>query len=414
MTTLTLGKGFRKLLASDDFLISTPKYLTIQYVTKNGDYLKKQYRDTEEVIIKNIKTISAANYGKGHTKIDVKDILIEMIKLEEKVGEINTVNKLFEDFCDVFIKIICPRCYNSIKKCNNNPHNNGYINLLIRNVNYNYIELLIEGISKCFIAYLINKDTIINNKNNRWIECFSHIVMSVKPSNYDEHYNKSEIIHNYYTTNVFSDNDDFTKLESKMKKSTKLYLEIFYKYMYPALKYFFNHRNEIFVRHGLEKDTSNYSKTMIYPPNDDNSGWRIHKVTNNRNTYVPTCFPAYAIEIDKFPFKNCSSHSQKEIYGNVKGYININKYKQMGGLVHFRYEKNNDIMSRDHLFGESQIDIQKWVFTYKMKSHESLKKEIKSAVRSIISSNLPLVCEDHLVKFNLICELLINKFIILH
>lgn len=409
MTTLTFEKGFGGLLAPSDFLNGITKYLTIKFITKNGTYLKKQYRDNEGFILKNIKTITSANFGKGDNKIDVKDKLNEMIHFEEIAEEINNINKLFDDFCDVFIKIICPGSYNSINK----NDNSGYINLLMRNVNRNYLELLIEGLSKCFISYLINNDTIINNKNNRWIECFFHVLLSLKPVNYDEHYNKSEIIHNYYTRNDVFDKDNFTKLESRMKKSTKMYLKIFYNHMYPALKYFFNHRNEIFICHGLEKDTSNYSEFMIYPPNNEKSGWRIHKITTNENRYEPTCFPAYAIEVDKFPFKNCAFHSQKEIYGCVKGYINMSNYKRSGGVVHFRYE-NNNVMSRDHLFGESQISVQKWVFTYKMKSPERLNKEIKSAVRSIVYSKLPIIAEDYLVKFNLICEYLINKFIILH
>lgn len=414
MTTLTFDKDFSSLLVPPDFLHGVPKYLTLQFITKTGEYLKKQYRDSESFTLKNIEKITIANFGKGSDKIDVTDKLNDMIILEKMTQETNKINKIFEDFCDIFIKIICPRCYNNIKKSDDNPHNSGYINLLMRNVDINYLETLIDGISKCFVAYLINSDTIINNKNSRWIECFSHILLSIKTIQFDEHYIKTNIIHDYYTKKDVHTQQVFTKLESKMKKSTKMYLAIFYNHMYPALKYFFKNRNNIFVRHGLEKNTSQYSETMVYPPNDDKSGWRIHKVTNSRSEYEPTCFPSYAIEVDKFPFTNCAAHSPKEIYGNVKGFITMNDYKKSGGKIHFRYEKNDNIMSRDHLFGESQIDVKSWVFTYKMKSSDSLKKEIKSAVRSILYSKLPIIAEDHLVKFNLICELLINKFIILH
>ena len=51
----------------------------------------------------------------------------------------------------------------------------------------------------------------------------------------------------------------------------------------------------------------------------------------------------------------------KEIYGNVKGFISRTSFKQNGGVIHIRYDKDDNIMAREHLFAESDIDIKQWV-----------------------------------------------------
>ena len=426
MVVLKMEKGFGKHIAPEGFLKNQPKYLTLHIISVTNESIKKTFNDSEPKVIKNIKKIKSASYGKGDNKLDVTDKIREMIALETNVDDFNRVNKDFADFCLVFMNVLCPRCYNTHTKksdsqSTNNLHNCGYINFLMRSTSSEYYPHLFDGIIKCFVAYLIEK-----HNTKRWIEIFSHILLAKKGVKCPQYINDKCIeIHTFFlsnklicnpSTNNYLTNSFLERLDNSIRNK----LELFYSHIYPVLKYFYTNKTQIFIRHGLEKNTNDYSANMIYPHNDVKHGWRIHKVTDAYGSHgsygsdKPTVYPAYAIETDKYPFKNCGEHSSKEIYGCVKGYITQNDYKRCGGIIHFRYENNNTIMSRDHLFGESEITINKWVFTYKMKTPERLKKEVKKAVKSLLNCKIPLAAEDYLEQFNIISELILNKFIILH
>lgn len=420
MVTLKLEKGFGKRLASEEFMKNKKKELTLHLITDSNEHTKKVFDDSETKVIKNVKKIKKATYGKGDSKLDVTDKIDDILKVEIAVDILNKVNKDLMDFFLVFMNVLCPRCYNSTKKnmsgslsdsTSKNLHNCGYINFLMKSTHPNYLQYLFDGIIKCFLAYLIGK-----NKVKRWIEVFTHILLSIQGNKCpSDIYTASQEIHAYYISGGERNGPHISSDAIKhCDNSSKDKLNIFYAHIYPALKYFYLNQRQVFIRHGLEKNTGDYRNPMVYPHNDVNHGWRIHKITGIDGKNRPTVFPAYAIEIDNYPFKKCSLHSSKEIYGCVKGYITQNDYKKYGGIIHFRYENNNTVMSRDHLFGESEIGLDKWVFTYKTKSPEHLKKEIKAAVKSLMQANSAILAEDYLENFSIISELILNKFIILH
>ena len=421
MVTLKLEKGFGNYLANEDFLKNKPKYLTLDIINANNETTKKIIRNDETKIIKNIKKIMRATYGKGNDKLDVLDKINILLKIESSYEIFNKVNLDFSDFCQVYMNILCPRCYNDSKHYSlnsssksSNPHNSGYVNLLISRTSSDYFPNLFDGILSCFVAYLIKKKEI-----KKWDKLFSHILLSSKDEkdlhNISDIYEQAIKIHQIYISNkdqivIKEGNEILNKLNNSIKDK----LDIFYNHVYPGLKYFYTHQSQIFVRHGLEKNTCDYRKNMIYPPNDEKHGWRIHKITDKNGSSKLIEPLAYAIEVDRFPFKNCASHSSKEIYGCIKGYITQNDYKKYGGTIHFRYENNNTIMSRDHLFGKSEINSVHWIFTYKIKPPDHLKYEVKKSVKSMLQANISILSEDYLDIFNLVTQIIINKFIILH
>jgi hypothetical protein len=417
MSRLILNKNFGNLLASKDFLPDSVKVLSLRIHSKKGHIIKKQVNETDKLTIIDIKTVESATFGKDDVKIDVLEKINYIISIETSIESLKTLNKLFISFCKAFLKVLCPRCYIKENKVNGiNPHNTGKLNLLFLNCHPSYFNNIFDGMIKCFIAFLINEDqNIIPDKKGRWIETFAHIVSDIKENASEKqlHFVYSNIIHNYFTGKLTS-NNAYQNIEQKMKEDTSKKIKTFYTYMYPALKYFNEHKKDIFIRHGLEKNCDNYSKNMTYPPNDNNNGWRIHKVTNAQNKNISTALPAYPIEFDSLPLRRCSSHSVKEIYGNVKGFIARTSFKQNGGVIHIRYDKDDNIMAREHLFAESDIDIKQWVFTYKHNCHDSVKDQVKTSIRAIIMSNIPLVSEEVVSNLFSNLELLTNKFIMLH
>ena len=86
----------------------------------------------------------------------------------------------------------------------------------------------------------------------------------------------------------------------------------------------------------------------------------------------------------------------------------------MGGKVHIRYEKSNDVMPRDHLFAESNINIKHWVFTYRNSNDSKLKPLIKNAVSKLTDENIPVLYENIIHSYNLVMNLISYKFILLH
>ena len=419
MSTLKLSKNFGNLLVDDSFLPNHEKTLLLRIQSKKGHLVKKSYKESEKVNITDIKSVETATFGTNNEKKDVLNKINYYISLEEKTNQFVKLNKLFISFCKTYLKVLCPRCYikqNSVSGLN--PHNSGFINLLLLNCPPESYNKLFDGLIKCFIAFLINEDqNLIPEKKGRWIETFAYIVTNIYDANENnKHIKYSNCIHDFYTGkhNEMEYMAKYKNIEQKMKPSTMNAVKTFYAYIYPALRYFNDNKNDIFIRHGLEKDTDNYNENMVFPPNNSDSGWRIHKVTNAQNQHVATRLPAYPIEFDKLPLNVCSRHSANEIYGNVKGFIARSIFGKFGGKIHIRYDKNENTMAREHLFAESAISVKSWVFTYRDNYKDSLKNEVKGAIRSIIVNKLPLIADNGLELFMNILDTTMNKFIMLH
>lgn len=416
MDEIYLDKDFGYLLNEavqyDDKNI---RYLFIKGKSKDGHFIKKKGKETEKFTLKNIKNIDSAIFGtKENNSIDVTDKLKLIIKEKYIKSKFYHVNESFLTFCNSFLKVLCPRCYNAYAKAKLNPHNHGYFNMCFLTSPKETWNHLFDGFIKCFIAFSINNDkSLISKKKERFIECFSDILVNVNKNNLP-HFEISNSIYRAFVNNSKLDQTKFKEYENKIKLSTLASIKILFQYIFPSLKYFHENRDKIFIRHGLEKKTNDYEKNMIFPPNDEKHGWRINKVTNILGKTVPSTLPAYPIEVDKLPLTHCAAHSNKEIYGNVKGFISANDFKKLGGKIHIRYEKNDNVMPRDHFFAESNINLKHWVFTYRNSNENKLKKEIRQAVSKMIEQEIPVMYENIIISYSSVMDLITYKFILLH
>lgn len=412
--TLSLPNNFTFPLSS--FLNDTGEskmYLYLEYISTNNNLEKKKIPNKEFVKIKNIKRIKSAFFGVN--KSDSLNVISDVMSLLENERQLETVKKLskkFECFCMLFLHILSPRCYNAIINDSSSPsppHNSGYINIIMKLTDNAHHDKLFDQLIKCFIFYLIYPKCI-TIKEKELCDLLTHMLLSNNTHEIPL-YGDANKIHNYLVNG--EDEEMFKHVTQSQKESNMILINIFYKHLYPALKYFHTHKNDVFIRHGLEKNTYKYDNQSIFPPNDVNFGWRINKVSNEVDDYIVPHTAAYPIEADKYPFVGPSMHSSNEIYGNVKGYIASNVFKQAGGKIHCRYEKSNTLMARDHLFAESEIHINNWVFTYNIDHPENKTKYIKMALRSMLIGQIPFIADENLKIFNKIYEIIENKFILL-
>jgi hypothetical protein len=389
-------------------------YLWTRGKVKDGHLFKKKVKTTEKYSQKNIKFVEEVKYGYDENEaIDVLDLFMKYKENYSIAQNFTKNNEKFFHFCNTLLKVICPRCYNSYAHTKLNPHNHGYMNMRIMESPTQTWLHIFHGIMKCFIAYVINDDkNIIKKKRERFIECFSDIIVNKNHSNLP-HFTASNTIYNYYM-NIKDCSGDYKALERKMKTTTVITIKTVFKYHYPVLKYLYENKTSIFLRHGLEKRTDDYSKNMVFPPNDDKHGWRIHNITTKTGSTFPSALPTYPIEVDSLPFKRCASHSSKEIYGNVKGFISFPNFKKLGGKIHMRYEKEDTVMPRDHLFAESKIHISNWIFTYRKNNDPSVKDAIKKAVSALVQEGIPVIDEAIIPNFTHVLDAISNKFILLH
>lgn len=388
-------------------------YLYLEYISTNNNLEKKKIPNKEFVKITNIKRIKSAFFGINKmNSLDVINDVMTLMEYEQQLETVKKLSKKFESFCMLFLHILSPRCYNTIiddGKPPSSPHNSGYINIIMKLTDSVHHDKLFDQLIKCFIFYLIYPKCI-TIKEKEVCNLLTHILLS---NNTDEIplYANTNIIHNYMVNGEGP--EMFKNVTQSQKESSIILINIFYKHLYPALKYFHTHKNNVFIRHGLEKNTYKYDKQSIFPPNNDSFGWRINKVSNGEDDYIVPHTAAYPIEADKYPFVGPSMHSANEIYGNVKGYIASNVFKQAGGQIHCRYEKSNPLMARDHLFAESEIHINHWVFTYNIDHPENKTRYIKMALRSMLIGQIPFIADENLKFFNKIYEIIENKFILL-
>lgn len=416
MSEIVIEKNFNKIFdPNENFSDSKNKcFLWVRCKVKDGHIVKKKVRSNERFTLKNIKLIEEAKYGYDvENSIDVLDKFLQYKENYNIAQNFTKNNENFFHFCNTLLKVICPRCYNAYAHTKLNPHNHGYMNMRIMEAPQQSGVHIFHGIIKCYIAFVINEDkNIIIKKKERFIECFSDLIVNKNHSSLP-HFKIANTIFNYFMQ-INRDNGEYQALEKKMKSSTLLTIKTFFTFNYPVLKYLYENKSSIFIRHGLEKKTDDYAVNMVFPSNDDKHGWRIHNITTKDGRQLPSMLPAYPIEVDYLPFKRCASHSSKEIYGNVKGFISHNHFKKLGGKIHIRYEKDDNIMPRDHLFAESKINIKNWIFTYKKNNDPSVKEQIKKAINALVREQIPLIDETIIPNFMHVLESIVTKFILLH
>ena len=123
--------------------------------------------------------------------------------------------------------------------------------------------------------------------------------------------------------------DRYYKLYDNLSKQQKNTIERFYNIIRPSLFYFYNNRNEIFIRHGLEY-INKCDVNGLFPPNK--SFLAVDKLNS------------YPIEIDRVPFGYmttdtnqqkgfCSNHGRKMEFNKIKGFITYKEFINNGGKI---------------------------------------------------------------------------------
>lgn len=166
------------------------------------------------------------------------------------------------------------------------------------------------------------------------------------------------------------------KHEILLNKENKEILDIFYNVLRPSLLYLFENRQKVFVRHGIE-NIHNTSISDKYPFANSYSDVKEHTCYYKKKQEVLVSDVKdsdlyYPIETGKLPFadyywkdseeihgSNCINHDKHHNWNMLKGVISLQDLKKNGGKI---VSTNH----RDHLYAESNIDTDKWVFIHKV------------------------------------------------
>ncbi len=181
-------------------------------------------------------------------------------------------------------------------------------------------------------------------------------------------------------------------------------IEQFYTKIRPSLEYFYKNRNELFIRHGLEK-LEKADINSIFPP--ENSWGQIRELP-----HVEDHKKSYPIETDRIPFGYlgqetnrqmgfCSNHGECNNYNNVKGYITYKEFKSNGGKI-----VNTKI--RDHLYATSNMSINKWNFIY-----QNIDEDNKQKV-ALEKNNINIISKAILCEFFTFIKLFQDRFVVLN
>jgi len=175
-------------------------------------------------------------------------------------------------------------------------------------------------------------------------------------------------------------------------------LGFFYQKIRPALKYLYQNRNKIFIRHGLEMpERRDWQIDAMYPPN---------------NSYLELS-AGYAIEVDQPPFDgakkgnrqrgHCSNHDDESPWNQIKGFISFDDFLRLGGKI-------VDSKRRDHLYATSDISIDNWTFL-----HRDLPRCRQSEFESL--SNLDdvfIIHQDTVSLFFVLIKLVTTKLVVIN
>jgi len=158
--------------------------------------------------------------------------------------------------------------------------------------------------------------------------------------------------------------------------------------LYKTLIYFYKNKDQVFIRHGLEKiKKSDYNIHSIFPPKNS-----YHDINKEMNL-----IDHYAIELDKVPFNYCSNHGHA--YGSpwyyIAGYIAL---KDFVGTTKLSQD-------RDHFYATSNLKANNWVFVLNdFDSNIDLNSDISRTdlvrnVEQIQNSGLRYINKNVLQKF---------------
>jgi hypothetical protein len=337
----------------------------------------------------------------------------------------------FNNFLNLFTHYICARCF----LFKNYGHHKGWINDCFQPKNEisktfyeNYFDDLehgfFHGLSCCYIIYLLHGEhhsDFANVKSNIKLEkIFGSALLhdflrcngfayeihdrelinffpNLLPETYvhanppcefsSSHFVKADRLELQRFADYKSWVDDrFYDVEAELNPELRDRIQFFYSRIRPVLLYFYSHRKDIFIRHGIEKIKKSSSlRESIYPSKGSYAEWV-------ENPHV------YPIEIDQIPFgvdearfndqiSHCSNHDSTQLWGQIKGFMALNHFKSLGGKIVFSRE-------RDHLHAISEINLENWVFLYQnidkltRKDRNYIQKKIKNN-KEKLNVNIP-------------------------
>ena len=290
---------------------------------------------------------------------------IEEASLNEFYNAHKLSNKYFHDFLRLYIYYLCSRCQGK------GHASAGIINKYLmlekkrKEKYYDDIHGLFEDLIKSFYIYLINTDDVwveSSEKINSYEKIFSGIIE--KKNNDKKTKNMIRILNEHYEEKTM-----LLKIPEQIG-SMKPIIKNFNKYTLPSLKYFFNKKENVFIRHGLENHSKNsYCSESIFPPLK--SFKEVMKSSENNYPIeidtIPFCSTIDAYKLSKWPSDcqngYCSNHDGLLQWNTIKGYISIDDYKEKKGKI-------CDSKQRDHLFAKSELKIKDWQFVYQSPEEE--------------------------------------------
>lgn len=297
-----------------------------------------------------------------------------------------------------------------------------------------------HGLMTAFICFIINKDKQIIQKEIKYLEqyfasCLLHDFLKCNDYKQEEHdiklknfYDKllpETFIHSnptkkfinthlvnsdrlelrrYKDYNLWVDNR-FKNLYKNMNTNTLDKINMFYEILRPTLLYLYTNKNETYLRHGIELVEEFDPKNKIYP--NEKTYWKL----------CPNNEKAYPIEIDSLPFalnpyqeeinytlqqSYCSNHDGDQPWNRIKGFISFKDFKKYKGSI---------IISntRDHLYAESNININKWIFLYQNNTQED-----KKIINSLINEKQKIISQEIVFIFFKFIKLLQDRLIVLN
>ena len=211
-------------------------------------------------------------------------------------------------------------------------------------------------------------------------------------------------------------------LYDELNEEQQNLIEEFYENIRPTLEYFYKNRNEIFIRHGLEKVKKADFKGNFPPENSflNFSGKKSYPIETDRiNNLKPINKHKFYKKVDKigrikkelrnkpesvvYPHEtfNCSNHEWHATWGKVKGFITYKDLIDKGGeIIHSE--------RREHLYANSEINIKKWKFIYNSNIHKN-----NSQIKSLRENDIGIISQELLYNFMGLVKILQDRMVLL-
>jgi hypothetical protein len=364
--TIDIDKGDYTMLFNPDKKDKMKNFI-VEFLNNADVREKKILSCNKNLKVKDIKKILNVRYStENGKKIDITNIILMNIKDRKTINLLTVVSSCFKKY--------------DIK--------------MIENFFEDTEHGFFHGLMASFICYVINEDgTLVEKKDSLekiFISATMHDFLKANGvpqkehdvklkgfypdlceetyvhSNPPEKYFKKHLIiadrlelRRYPDYKTWVD-DRFHTLYRKMKPETKNMLDMFYTVYRPGLEYIFKNRKSVFIRHGTEVHQEDI-EPFFHP---------------SKTTYYKKCEKQYPIEIDTVPFcsvvnnkiiegnkwfndnqyGHCSNHDGNSQWNIIKGYISMEDFNSSSKILNSK--------TRDHLFADSNIKIDNWVFLY--------------------------------------------------